>query len=528
MHVVPNRYIGPFALGSTIHEILAHIKASPPNFPSFEIYFDHHNPIAEPITINLPKNGMRLRFDGKEQRLRLIEVYDFWKTRLVYKDVEIVKITDTSSLNSTALLPSKGPTFRHVYDKLLGPTFGGEYTPPARSEEPHASGEYVLSYPGIAFSFPVRDSAYSPNKEFIPLLSSSAASPATSMVLFNGEDWPSTRQTLFTAPAPPRLHVIGGKTKDEGSEEIELAKVRGPGRVDLLRRSGHPVEIILGETTPQDLIMDLGSPDAIHWKSDRRLSIHKERTNSQASDRSTGLSGRHGQLSVSADSSALQSEDDDSSDWEDDPETLGPDSGEASSEHFYNYYSHGFDILISEAVHKPPPSPQDGRDRGWDMTSSDEEPPPAAQLTATKIIFHGNIPGSYQFNRHRRSRWTIDHIPLKKGEEPLTSELSFSNTSNRLQQVFKSFYVDPEEEALMQRGMAINRGWGDSPGSSCELLGGFEEGVSSSRRRVMNETSISDMEGSEGSGVGRTTLYGFPGLIFEVMENDAICTLTVY
>ncbi|PHH71342.1 hypothetical protein CDD83_5211 [Cordyceps sp. RAO-2017] len=64
-----------------------------------------------------------------------------------------------------------------------------------------------------------------------------------------------------------------------------------------------------------------------------------------------------------------------------------------------------------------------------------------------------------------------------------------------------------------QRGMVLNRGWGDSPGSSCEFLGGWEE--SGARR-------------AEAGGESTTTLYGFPGLVFEVLKNDYVNTVTVF
>ena len=32
------------------------------------------------------------------------------------------------------------------------------------------------------------------------------------------------------------------------------------------------------------------------------------------------------------------------------------------------------------------------------------------RLVATKLVLHGNIPGSYEFNRHRRCRWDIAYL----------------------------------------------------------------------------------------------------------------------
>ncbi len=301
----------PTALGCSLHEVLTTIKAEVKAFPRFQIYHDDLHPISSPVQIILPENGLRLQFDGQDQRLRLIEVLDFAKARLIYKDIEVVKPGE-------GVLPgtSSGPKFRHIYDKLLGPTYGGEYVPP-KLDHPTAKGTYNLSYPGIAFNFPVLHSAYSPKKDFILLLSSSATGPATSMAVFSGESWQKARGTLFTAPPPnPRSSALVGKTagREGGPDEIDLIKIHGEGRIELVRRSSPSFWIILSETTPQDLIMELGAPDSIYRKSDHRLSIHKDRRTSDASDLSP--SGLTPDDMDSDHGSAIRSDNDD--DWEDD------------------------------------------------------------------------------------------------------------------------------------------------------------------------------------------------------------------
>ena len=50
--------------------------------------------------MSLPENGLRLRFDGVDQRLRLIEVIDFRKIKLAYKGSELVKVYDDSLSSS--------------------------------------------------------------------------------------------------------------------------------------------------------------------------------------------------------------------------------------------------------------------------------------------------------------------------------------------------------------------------------------------------------------------------------------------
>jgi hypothetical protein len=461
-----------------------------------------------PIQVVLPDNGLRLQFDGPDQRLRLIEVLDFTRPRLVYKDIEVHKPGEGAS----------GPRFRHVYDKLLGPTYGGEFVP-SKSEDPNARGTYNLSYPGIAFNFPVQNSAYSPKKDFISLLSSSATGPATSMAVFNGESWQKARGTLFTAAPPNPRSLALGKAKDGGPDEIETAKVHGEGRIELVRRSSPPFWIVLSETTPQDLIVELGAPDSIYRKNDHRLSIHKDRSTSDASDLSPAG------LTADDDSdrgSATRSDNEDA--LEDDDDAALEAQEIAAAEHFYNYYHHGFDILIAQATQVSPPSPTAERRESELHEKGELSATPLNHLTVTKVIFHGNVPGSYQFNRHRRSRWTLEHVPSAMYRDPLNSEMAFGDISGRLKEVFKSYYDDEEQERLQQRGMALNRGWGDSPGSSCELLGGFEDS-SGKRSKFANAGSVL-MEGA--ADVGNVELFGFPGMVFEVLKNGAVSSLTVY
>lgn len=318
--------------------------------------------------------------------------------------------------------------------------------------------------------------------------------------------------------------LAAGKNK-EGPDEIETIKVHGEGRIELVRRSNPPFWIILSETTPQDLIMELGAPDSIYRKNDHRLSIHKDRRTSDASDMSPGG------LTPDDDSdhgSAIGTDDDDSADAASSSSTAldAQDRDIAAAEHFYNYYHHGLDILISQPTTLSAPSPTSTTHKDPSTTSTTA---PLNHLTATKIILHGNIPGSYPFNRHRRSRWTLDHVPSTQYRAPLTSEMQFCDISNRLKDVFRTHYADEEQERLQQRGMALNRGWGDSPGSSCELLGGWEDSSGGRGRVATAAVAAGGSVVVEGVGdVGNVELFGFPGMVFEVLKNGAVSALTVY
>ncbi|KAF3480600.1 isoleucyl-tRNA synthetase [Arthroderma uncinatum] len=500
--VFPGRALGFLTLGASLHHVLTRLKSLPEMYTALELIYDSSQPLHQPVIIRLPENGLRLRFDGPDQRLRLIEVLDFSKNALVYKTQEIAKASKSPSDP-----PASGPGFRHIYNRLFGPTYPGEYIPPAAGE---THGIYVLSYPGVAFSFTLLHSAWSEKRDFVSLMSSSAASFAVSMAIFQGSSWSDAQSQLYTRqPQYPRSSALMGKNKESVADEVELVKVHEGGHIELMRRSSNPFSIILGETTPQDLITELGPPDAIYRKSDSRILIHGE-----GEKNPHGASNGGGNLPTPPTDpsdpdphfeSALTDESE-----EDSAPTAHQESGPLSSDCFYNYFSHGFDILVA------PSSSSDRRSPG----SPTREPSATggtSELTATKILLHGNVPGSYPFNRHRRCRWVLE---VGSSQASITSETAYEEISPKLKERWRGSYSSPTEEASFQRGMVLNRGWGETPGSSIELLGSWEE------------NSTARNKPSAGSGMtnslGNTELYGFPGLLFEVLKNGSVNCLTVY
>ena len=502
------------ALGSSLHNILSRIKAQPRPYPRLDLTYSASDPISHPVNLTLPANGLRLRFDGQDQRLRLIEVLDFSKASPTYKNNEVARKPKSSGETLGELESSTGPFFRHVYNRLFGPTYAGEYVPPDPNTGA-AYGTYVLSYPGVAFSFLLKHSAWSETADFVSLLSSSAASAATSMAIFNGQSWPDARESLYTRPLPfPRSIALAGRNKEFVPDEIEHIRIYGAGKLEFTRRSDPPFIIILGQTSPQDLVAEFGPPDAIYRNSDTRITIHGHATTKNPPAIRPAPSPMNRARSRDSNHSSAPSY---SADSDGDSPAPGMDERPiVNPECFYNYFHHGFDALVSfrsssspvfpgsELQHDPPPP-----------TRSDSE------LVVTKILLHGNIPGSYPFNRHRRSRWSIE-IPSAHSPEPvgaLTSETSFGTISAALQDLWAGPSTTPEE-AAMQKGMVLNRGWGQSPGSSVELLGSLDDAS------MLNDGK--DMADDGVHGPGNTQLFGFPGLLFEVLKNGSVSCLTVY
>ena len=491
-----------------MHNILTRLKAQPNTYPKLDLSYSSSEPVIQPVVLTLPSNGIRMRFDGPDQRLRLIEILDFTKAAPSYKNTELVRRFKSSNDGTVEQeQPQSGPTFRHVYNRLFGPSYPGEYVPPSPTDD-LGLGTYVLSYPGVAFSFPLQHSKWVSNADFVTLLSSSAAMPATSMAIFHGSSWSEARSDLFTRqPQLPRSISMTGRSKDLVADEIEEVRICGAGRLEFMQRTSPVFVVYLSKTTPQDLVAELGPPDAIYRKSDSKIAIHGEQAISEVDNASanlqTVLRGSNGIGNTNPPESGGQ---------------VGVDVSDSSSmpfECFYNYFHHGFDALISYPTETSPPFPD------LPAATDNREAGSTSDLVVTKILLHGNVPGSYPFNRHRRSRWIIDTGGPEY--EILNSEMPFDDLSGALKKVWRHSYASAEEEKSLQRGMVLNRGWGESPESSLELLGGWEE---SAGTRLPNPESSSLTDGVHG--LGNTELFGFPGMLFEVLKNGTVSCLTVY
>jgi Uncharacterised protein family (UPF0183) len=468
--------------------------------------------------------------------LRYIEVLDFTRMKFTYKGHDIVRLNSETSVGENPPgPPSTGPSFRNIY-KLFGPTTPGEYFHPNPLGQDPSRGKYCLSYPGIAFTFPIEHKDWTSNATWsnvVSLLSSSPTSPASSMCIFHGESWQKARGTIYTAELPFPRSPIFTKNKENIPKEIECAKLYGQGRVELVRQDAPPFWIVFGETTAQDLVTELGPPDTI-YRNTRRHSIHRERANSHSSSRRPSENDpiRPSSLGGETDYSSQVETSDEDDDIEEEDVTAAGDEDQV----WYNYYHHGFDILIGNASFISIGSPTAPRrdpilddDTADDpVPESDAQTQPCARNhpTVVKIMLHGNIPGSWQFNRHRRIRWTLEHVPSGAYTSPLHSEMPFRDISGRLKEVFRPTYESEEDERTLQQPMALNRGWGagESLTGSVELLGEWEDSGTGRRKRKGAPGSASE----EGSGLGGAELYGFPGLIFEVLRNGAVCDLLVY
>ncbi|KAL1882107.1 hypothetical protein VTK73DRAFT_2198 [Phialemonium thermophilum] len=516
----PQRALGFLVLGASLHEVLARLKSEPKQFPKLNLLYSAQDPVVYPVTLELPENGLRLRFDGPEQRLRLIEVLDFSRNRIIFKpnnekERELVRLKNSGPTSPQLSAAATGPTFRHLYQRFLGPTYPGEFVPDQKNPE---VGNYVLSYPGVAFTFPMSAREYSSGLDNVAFMSSRGNQAATSMAVFSSDSWAEARPQLWTEILPSVKSVAPfAKSKDLVADQVSLVRIHGGGKLQLVRRwSETSTWISLGETTPQDLVAELGPPDAIYRKSDQKMYVHKIRAASGTRSRPNGNDLRLQDDLTDTDQSSAHTASDQYDSSEDAVEDDMPTS--VSGECFYNYFYLGFDVLVStptEASQLPPRQTASSiiPNRGVKQAAPD-------QIVATKMVLHGNVPGSYPFNRHGRCRWEIAYLSEPSEGRPINSETPFTKVQQALREEWRSVYASEDEAKQVQRGMVLNRGWGDSPSSSCELVNGLEEG--GARRGGAGGKRVN------GSEKWTTTLFGFPGLVFEVLRNDCVSAVTVF
>ncbi|KAF5322247.1 hypothetical protein D9619_000792 [Psilocybe cf. subviscida] len=263
----PGQGFGIFEIGISLWTLLDTLRRHPDVYPKVDVKYDPDASATTPIIVHI-RPHLDLLFSGKHQRLHTICI-----RRLRDPNPPV-----TVQYNNTVLSSPQTVLHRVDVSKVFGPTYPGD----------------ELRYPGIWFSF----------------------------------DEERIGEGLNAAHAGDRKQevkrIIVSQIESEGKPNDVLDEVvDAPIMVGDLARAvvkvhdgvtlyfyptvnTNPLHIRIGETTAQDLTLDLGPPLRIHYKDDERMKIH-------AAVRST--------------------EPDD---------TAG---------YFYNYFQYGIDFLISENSH---------------------------------------------------------------------------------------------------------------------------------------------------------------------------------
>ncbi|KAF9485265.1 UPF0183-domain-containing protein [Pholiota conissans] len=264
----PGYGFGIFEIGTSLWTLLDTLRRHPAAYPQIDIKYDPDTSATTPIIVHI-RPHLDLLFSGKHQRLHTICIRKLRDPNppvtVQYKD---------------SILCSPNDILRRVgVAKVFGPTYPGD----------------ELRYPGIWFSF----------------------------------DEDILGEGLKVSHPGDRMQevkrIVISQIEPEGSEDALDEVTECPTMVGDLARAvikvhdgvalyfypkidSNPLHIRIGETTSQDLTLDLGPPLRVHYKDDERMQIHAAAKVTEAEDG-------------------------------------------AGTGYFYNYFQYGMDFLMSETTH---------------------------------------------------------------------------------------------------------------------------------------------------------------------------------
>ncbi|KAI8642069.1 hypothetical protein BD408DRAFT_387744 [Parasitella parasitica] len=479
--IIPGRSLGPFRLGSSLWDIIHFLSDKPQFFPSVELKYSQEHPLEFDFIVALTANGLNLRFDGSLQRLKSVECYDPSKVKLVYQS------SDVSSSRTI-------PTFLLIY-KSFGPTYPGEFD--------LNQSIYTLKYPGLAFTFPIptkHQNLYKSSTD-LPLEFPDGTTPIASKVILYGNS-----NTWQQATVPPLAKFIAESNASSSTKYGKLGKreveyiIAKPTKGIVLRFPAHGstvdtdvsldkssatnsisstkngnvissssnvsivhqnVSINLNSTTAQDILADLGKPSKTFYKEEDKMKIHSVTDTTMLSSKSS-----HPIESKSGDA----------------PNTAGSDDKDKDSslvqptDYFFNYFHLGIDILIDGGLH-----------------------------ICKKIVFHGNVPGHYDFQRYKRCPF---HIVFPK------------NSNKKVDSASLLVDVDDESENTVTADMKITDIQERIPWETSNVI---KDNTPQQKPVILTRGS------SEQNPFGSTYLTGYDeGVVMEVMKNGHVPTVVLF
>lgn len=447
---------------------------------------------------------------------------------------------------------------RSTLHQILGPTYPGHPEPSSispdslvatayASKDQGASkgpNEFLLTYPGLAFCFALKSKA---SKD----MDVDKLQPVSTIHIFSGTDpnnpqdviapISATPSPLDTTTFPTRTHkgtlsptaAVNdyqelNTERDRAALDTEAIYVRCPlleadlipGRGVVLHcavaamlsqpspvsegspmstplpvaSNSYAVELVLGVTTPQDAISDLGTPQKVFYKEDDRMRIHGPRpTRDRTSENSNSTIADHGSANSAADND--------------------------DSAFFYNYFDLGIDLLFSKEISR--------------MPSVAEAFGAAAmgQARLEKVICHTNVLGDALFQRYCRCPWRV--VPTTSTDQRGAGEGGFS---------FQDHFDSTLNAGQDDRGMELDRGtcaeFRGAAASGSEnksgRKGGARQQAMGKRRDASGESANSPERGEEVNPASQvildlsTRLVGRQSMVLEVARDGSMVGVVLF
>ncbi|CDW97242.1 hypothetical protein, partial [Sporisorium scitamineum] len=273
--------------------------------------------------------------------------------------------------------------------------------------------------------------------------------------------------------------------------------------------ASHAVELLLGITTPQDALCNLGQPQRIFYKEDDRMRIHGAPVGHAG-----GRGAREGgasETSNSTDDSAFGSGDHDDSAF------------------FYNYFDLGIDLLFSKDTSRMPSIAE-----AYDAAAS-------GQPRLEKVVCHTNVPGDALFQRYNRCPWRVATTAASdEGSAPSTNGEKGTSKSKASKSVTEAFTFKDHFDSTLSAGQD-DRGMELDRGTSAEFKGSIGNGVTP----AVKSSAVGRQHGSGKDGVDSsperehnpssevivdlsTRLVGRQGMVLEVGKDGSMVGVVVF
>ena len=512
--------------------------------PSAHIHlaFDARNQRLQSFTFEtLSSNSSSSSSDGASQKLAQEEAEAWYRPTRIWYQGQPVFSSSSSSEDSYAEAGERNQPrlTRSKIQQLLGPTYPGQErvrgdgtqktttsTRTIASSSSPASGnnsaaaveqrEFILSYPGVAFSFPLLSPPPSSAADHAKQVQERNVQAST-VYVFQGKQPHSSASGVLAAPlsGAPAIRSGGAGSANTNTSEALLDEeswvedaIIFPGEGVRLLLSHAPatdptskagaaamaqhrqeIDLQVGQTTVQDVLCEFGAPEGKFLKEEDRMQIHRHQQHYHSGDagRSSNLAGK---------------EDGESG------RNFGSEQTIQGQPFFFNYFSLGLDLYFDPSSSSPTP----------------DEP------ILRKVILHSNTPGHALFQRYQRAPWRFAqpardgrHLvtPSRAGDAPLAQKAEQSSAFDYM----RSF--DELTTFLTSTSAAAA-----TKGSSKAATAGKNSAESTSDNG--RETMLLDrsFDPTEFKGLleldVRSTLHGFPGCVLEVTDRDGrVACITV-
>ncbi|CAK8688040.1 phagosome assembly factor 1-like [Clavelina lepadiformis] len=265
LQVVPEGSLGneqwQFALGMPLFQAVQILQQNCRTIRNVDVIYNDKQPFESDLQLNLVNDGVRLLFESRSQRLKIIEIYDLSKTKLKYCG---------KCFNSPQIIPTK---------KLIDKTFGSTL-PPHFDEKHHVS---MLTFRGITFLFPV-DKPYEANHGTRSQPDDSNL-VLTKLSIYNGSNLADTSAPPMPLPcyhgniysectdvlmSEGRCYGVQFKLVSEGEDNTTGLKLKTS------------IRCVRFDDTAQDVLSEIGNPCQTFYKLEDKMKIHSSRAHKMA------------------------------------------------------------------------------------------------------------------------------------------------------------------------------------------------------------------------------------------------------